>query len=81
MKSLTELYTDETKETPFDHTGGYTYAFTSWVMKVAERAMLVGTAEVQMSLMDSFRKQYPAVTTADLQTFAIALTMVRGYLC
>jgi len=39
MKSLTEIYTEETHETPFDHQGGFTYDFTIWVMKVARRAI------------------------------------------
>jgi hypothetical protein len=41
---LTERYTEETHETPFDHMGGYSYDFTKWVMKVAEDALEEATA-------------------------------------
>lgn len=36
---LTERYTEETHETPFDHSGGFTYDFTIWVMSIAEAAL------------------------------------------
>ena len=39
MKSLTESYSEETRETPFDHQGGFTYDFTIWVIKVVQRAI------------------------------------------
>jgi hypothetical protein len=45
MKTLTELYTEETHETPFDHQGGFTYAFTLWVMEIAQDAIQQMKAE------------------------------------